>query len=288
MNLSKECKPKLVVVLSRFPFPLEKGDKLRAYYQLRDLSVKFEIYLICTSQIKIKEVHLKEIGKFCKKVYVFKLNKILVLSSVFFGFFGNKPLQVAFFHQNWIQRKINNIIAAVEPNHIFCQLIRMTEYVKNYHACSKTLDYMDALSKGMERRAAKTRRPLKWLFLLEFRRLLSYERQIFDYFEKHIIISERDQYEISHPQNNSMIVIPNGVDERFYQKIDIEKDFDVLFTGNMSYSPNIEAAKILANKIIPTFNKQKSYQINCLISGANPHFSLKKIILRIYSNNWLG
>ena len=29
---------KLFVLLSRFPYPLDKGDKLRAYYQLRYLA----------------------------------------------------------------------------------------------------------------------------------------------------------------------------------------------------------------------------------------------------------
>ena len=33
------------VLLSRFPYPLEKGDKLRAYHQIRELSKKHDIYL---------------------------------------------------------------------------------------------------------------------------------------------------------------------------------------------------------------------------------------------------
>ncbi|MBC8084766.1 MAG: glycosyl transferase family 1, partial [Hymenobacter sp.] len=38
---------KLLVLLSRFPFPLDKGDKLRAYHQLRHLARHHEICLFC-------------------------------------------------------------------------------------------------------------------------------------------------------------------------------------------------------------------------------------------------
>ena len=37
---------KILVVLSRIPFPLEKGDKLRAYYQIKELSKWHDIYLV--------------------------------------------------------------------------------------------------------------------------------------------------------------------------------------------------------------------------------------------------
>ena len=36
---------KLLVVLPRVPYPLEKGDKLRAYHHLKHLSAHFEIVL---------------------------------------------------------------------------------------------------------------------------------------------------------------------------------------------------------------------------------------------------
>ena len=38
MNSSKKNKPKLLMLVSRFPFPLDKGDKLRAFYQIKEMS----------------------------------------------------------------------------------------------------------------------------------------------------------------------------------------------------------------------------------------------------------
>ena len=52
-------KKNIAIILSRFPFPLNKGDKLRAYHQIKYLSNYFDIHLHCLHTEKIEE---KEIG----------------------------------------------------------------------------------------------------------------------------------------------------------------------------------------------------------------------------------
>jgi hypothetical protein len=44
---------KLLVVLSRVPYPLEKGDKLRAYHLVSRLARRHEVYLFCLSDQRI-------------------------------------------------------------------------------------------------------------------------------------------------------------------------------------------------------------------------------------------
>ena len=57
-------KPKLLVVSSRFPYPLEKGDKLRLFYQLKVLSKQYEIILCSLTDVKINEEWLIELSKY--------------------------------------------------------------------------------------------------------------------------------------------------------------------------------------------------------------------------------
>ena len=69
---------KLIIITSRFPYPLEKGDKLRAYEQIKLLSESFEIYLLCTSDRKIKEEYKKELQPYCKEIHLFPISKSLI------------------------------------------------------------------------------------------------------------------------------------------------------------------------------------------------------------------
>ena len=264
-----ESKENILVILSRFPYPLEKGDKLRAFYQLKELSKQFNITLVCTTDIPVSKAHEAIVSQFCTSVHIFQLTKWGLAFQLLKTVFGSKPLQVHYFYRKSVHRKIRTIIAQLKPSHIYCQLIRVSEYVKNEHLVPKTLDYMDALSKGMERRIQTEAWFKKWFYHLESRRLKEYERRIFDYFEHKTIISEQDRKLIQHPDNHKILIVPNGIDASFFEVLPIQKDYELVFTGNFSYAPNIEAAVCLAEEILPRIH-QKGISCKLLLSGANP------------------
>ena len=56
-----------------FPYPINKGDKLRAYYQIKELSKQFEIHLISISDQKIYNEDYRELEFYCKTIKVLYL-----------------------------------------------------------------------------------------------------------------------------------------------------------------------------------------------------------------------
>ena len=277
-------KKKLVVCLSRFPYPLDKGDKLRAFHQIKHLATNYEIYLLCTTDKTINSEKIKVLTEFCKEVHVFQLNRWKILWNLWIHIFTNKPFQVAYFYQFSIHQKIKKVLDEIQPDFIYSQLIRTSEYVKNYHACSKTLDYMDAFSKGIERRMISKKGIVRWIFKQEYQRLLHYERQIFEYFENHTIISEQDRSFIAHPKQKEIVIVPNGV--TYYKEEDYteDKQVDLLFTGNMGYPPNMEAAFFIYHKIRPHLSTQTRF----LIAGVNPPTNLKKLASQTFQvSGWV-
>lgn len=280
---------KIVVLLSRFPYPLEKGDKLRAYHQIKELAKRHEIILCSLTDTKIEQTWINELESFCTELHIFKLKKPLIYWNTLKQLFTSKPYQTGYFYQHSIQQKIGRIIKATQPDHIYCQLIRTTEYVKNIHEIPKTLDYMDALSKGMYRRAEITKGIKKKLFLIEGRRLAEYENRIFDYFNHHTIISKQDKALINHPQKDQITVVENGIAPEFstYEK-PVERNFDIVFTGNMNYPPNVECAEYIINKIYPILIKSRP-EIRILLSGASPHQRISDLAIKdkIVVSGWV-
>jgi len=260
-------------MVSRFPFPLEKGDKLRSYHQIKELAKSHSVHLISLSDSTVHPDHVKELENYCASVTIHQLSRAAILWNTFRALFGKKPLQVGYFFHYGVNKKIQKQLKELQPKHIISQLIRTTEYTKNYHSCPKTLDYMDALSKGIERRIEKARWYSKWLFQLEAKRLQQYERSVFDYYEYKTIISEQDRNYIFHPDRKHIQCVPNGIDSTFfdYQSQQIAT-FDLVFVGNMSYPPNIDAAKYICSVLLPELSQSKF-----LIAGASPHPSLQKI-----------
>ncbi|MBM77400.1 MAG: hypothetical protein CL846_02860 [Crocinitomicaceae bacterium] len=268
----------IVFITSRFPYPLNKGDKLRAYHQIKELSINHNIHLISLSDKKISKIQLLELEKFCSKVDVFYLSKIRIFFNLLRGIFNNKPFQVNYFFSYSIKNKIISIINNNNPDHIFCQLIRCAWYLKDDFKHSKTLDYMDALSKGMERRVAGSGWK-KFIFKIEHERLKQFENLSYEFFDNHTIISKTDREYIPHEKNREIKVIPNGIDTDFFSLLEKDIKYDLVFVGNLSYAPNIDAVEYIANRLLNKLKRIKP-EIKILISGSNPSNKILK-----YSSN---
>ncbi|MFT6167022.1 MAG: sugar transferase (PEP-CTERM/EpsH1 system associated) [Vicingaceae bacterium] len=268
---------KIGVLLSRFPFPLEKGDKLRAYHQIKELAKNNEIYLCCVSDKEVKPSDLMQLKPYCKEIKVIKLSKLTILKNLIKGLlFSKLPLQVAYFFKKSSKKPIVNFFKINRVDHIYCQLIRVSEYVKDVSDIPKTLDYMDVLSKGMERRIEKSKAYLKPFVRIEASRLKKYEHFIFNSFDHKTIISEQDRDLIIHAQNKSIEIIRNGVDLSFFSPRKTEKKFDLVFTGNMSYAPNVDGVTFLVEEVLPELWK-KNHSITLVIAGASPNAKVQRL-----------
>ncbi|OQX72163.1 MAG: hypothetical protein B6D61_14915, partial [Bacteroidetes bacterium 4484_249] len=260
---------RIFILLSRFPYPLEKGDKLRAYNQIKFLSENHEIHLCALNDTKLNDKSISALEPFCKSITVINLSKFAILLNIIKAFFKGKPLQVGYFYNAAAQKKINRLIETITPDHIYCQLIRVTEYVKNTQI-KKTLDFQDVFSKGVERRSLTSPLYLKPILKSEYKRLLKYENLIFDYFDNKTIISKPDRELIPHPEKDKIEIVINGVDTGFFKPMKIKKEYEVVFIGNMGYPPNVNAAEYLAKEILPLVHKQKP-ETKLVLAGASPH-----------------
>ena len=106
---------------------------------------------------------------------------------------------------------------------------------------------------------------------------MDYERMAFDQFNNKIIISYPDRDLIPHPEKEKIVVVANGVDTDFFHPLTREKEYDLVFTGNMGYPPNIDAAEFLVNKILPLV-LEKRPDLRVLIAGTSP--TMRVMVLR--------
>ena len=183
---------KLLILTSRFPYPIEKGDKLRIYHQIRILSKRHTIILCALSDEEIQTAAITELEKYCASIHIFRLQKWALPFHLIRPLFNPIPWQVAYFYRKRIHREIQTIIQTQKPDQIFCQLIRMAAYVQD-EGTPSLLDYMDCFSVGMSRRAAKASTFAKPIFRWESQKLERYEATVFPVFDKHCIISAQDR-----------------------------------------------------------------------------------------------
>lgn len=267
---------KILFLTSRFPFPLEKGDKLRAFYQIAGLSKRHQVILAAVSDVEVLPEHVEVLKPFCRRILVHSISKGKRIRNLARALVSGKPFQVEYFFSKQFKSKLEKIIAEEKPDVIFCQLVRMAEYVRGLKGISKTLDYQDAFSKGYERQAKRENIFMKIPVMMEWKRMLRYEKSVFSDFENKVIISEQDKKLINHSDRSRIEVVPNGVDFNYYSPQLRDKKYDLIFSGNMNYAPNIESAVYIAGKIMPLLKKKRP-GIKLVIAGANPSPEVMKL-----------
>ncbi len=267
---------KIVIITPRVPEILDKGDKLRIFYQIKYLSISHEIHLISLGSNKNEKLN-KELKKYVASFHIITTSKNKrIFNLIYYSITTKMPLQVSYYYSRVNKKKINKIISNLKPDYIYCQLIRTAEYVKDRHE-EKVIDFMDCFSLGLKRRAKTSNFLIKNIINFEYRRVQKYESEIFNFFKKHSIISKFDRENINHRQNKKIIIVENGIDtDHFQRKKNIYKKNTIIFVGNMSYRPNVIAAKFICKKILPLVEMEiKNTKV--IIAGSNPNKEVKEL-----------
>ncbi len=262
---------KILVALSRFPFPIEKGDKLRAYYQLRELSRNNELYVVCLTDKMPSEEEIYEVKKHCKQLEIIQLSFFSRIINILKAIFSKDPFQVHYFESAKMKDAIAYLISTNNIDICYVQLIRIFKNIPFELPTKYYLDYMDAYSEGMKKRINYSRWYEKFFIREEAKRLSIFEEKAFDFFEGHSIISQSDTETLSNKLKQKLNIIPNGVSEEYFvtKTPEIKKEYDIIFTGNMSNHANIQACKYLVQEILPVLNA-KGVKAKICLAGIHP------------------
>jgi sugar transferase (PEP-CTERM/EpsH1 system associated) len=267
---------KIAFITSRFPFPVEKGDKLRAFHHIRWLGDRHEVHLFALTHQDVSDADIQVPRQSCASVSVYQIRRARLFFNVIKGWIDGLPAQVAYFLDQRQKRRMQQDLIRLGPDHIFAQLIRTSEYVRILPV-AKTLDYMDVFSVGSMQRAETGNWFLRPFFAFESKRLQHYERSVYTDFSRHMIISTQDRDRLPLSYRGNVAVISNGVDYDFFAPLRTSvEQYDVLFVGNMGYLPNIEAAEYLISEVMPHV-WQKAPDTSVCLAGARPHRRVQKL-----------
>ncbi len=279
---------RIFILLSRIPWPLEKGDKLRAFHQIRCLSYEHEIILCAlnTDRNADKQKAFKALQPYCRSVNFIDLGLWSQGVNLLKSWIAGRPLQSGYFYGSRAHRRIKNLIMEYKPDVLYGQLLRVAEYLR-HSDLPKALDYQDVFSVGMLRRLEVAPWYQKPFLRTEYRRLSRYETDMFDAFDLKTIISKPDRDLIPHPGKEEIMIVPNGVDQDFFRPMNGAKETDVVFTGNMAYPPNVNAAEYLVCEIMPLVWAKRP-QTKVLLAGATPDLRVRALASeKVKVSGWL-
>lgn len=269
-SFSSQKRNRVLYITTRFPFPTTKGDKLRAYYQIREMSKHNDVYLLTLLEDPSDRKYFSELAPYCKEIIPIELSRKRSARNRFLAHFSWIPSQIGYFYSPELKEKLPGIILAKNIDTVYCQLIRAGQYAAKLTNVRKVIDFVDAFSLNLKRnleQAPITKKPIIWFRMLKTR---WFEQKMLKAFDHALIISEADKKALNH---SDLLVLPNGVvQEKLPQAKSSESEKSVIFTGNMDYWPNEDAARYLVEEIMPHL----SPDIKVYLTGINNNPRVKR------------
>lgn len=185
------------------------------------------------------------------------------------------PLQVALYEDERMRQAIRETRRRERHDVAHVQLVRMAPYLDELCPLPRVVDLVDALSLNMERRARHDRGWWGWVARVEAGRLGRYERAVCDAVDRALVGSPSDAEALGWPPR--LAVVTSGVDLEAFTDTRAGRDpHTVIFSGNMGYFPNVQAALWLGRSILPVVARSIP-GVRLRIVGARPHRRLRAL-----------
>ena len=263
---------KILFVANRVPYPPFRGDKLKIYNLAKRLSIHHGIYLITFAESKEDYNYGEELGKLFKQVQIISLPKWQSYLNCLIAIFSNIPFQVAYFKSRKMNRLVHDFLSKNKIDVIHTQHLRMAQFTSDIQM-PKILDLPDAFSLYWKRRIENQQNPIKCFFeKIEYKRLYKFEGEIVKKFNLGLVCSREDlNYMKQEHGSENIDLLRNGVDLDTFKSDghDYTNNSTLLFTGNMDYSPNVDAVGYFVKEIFPSI-ASKFPNVKFIIAGQRP------------------
>jgi sugar transferase (PEP-CTERM/EpsH1 system associated) len=268
----------LIFISHRIPWPLNKGEKIRAWNIIQYLRPKFRIHLGCVIDDPADMAHIAHMQTVCETVGAFPINRTLQKLKALARLRPGRPLMPDFYHSAALQKWVDATLTRTRMDVIYIYSVAMAPYVLELaHAC-KILDAQDVDSEKWAEYARSASFPMNLVWWREARTLLAYERRAAAACEWSFFVSEPEAacFQRLAPESAHKIVpVECGVDlARFSPDLEFPSPFhtsgpSLVLTGNMDYWPNADAALWFAQDIMPVLRRTRP-NIQFWVVGANP------------------
>ncbi len=255
----------------RLPYPPDRGDRIRTYHLLRELSRHFEVSLAATSDTPIYSEHREALENLTGgRVLIQRVHPWVVRARAGAALLrGESATPAALMHPG-LSRQIVDWHLDMPFDAVLTVCTSMLGYARRlchprfrspriaHPPARHVLDLVDLDSRKWEDYATTAREPMRRLYAAEARRLRMIELGKRDFFDAITLISGAElrawrKLGGTHP---GATVVTNGVDLDYFRPQHNGDKRTVLFVGVLDYKPNVEAVTWFADAVLPGLRKR--------------------------------
>lgn len=269
---------RILFLTSRLPYPPNRGDRLRAYHFLKELSTEHQITLLSFIAGASELEHVDALRPYCRDVRVLLRKPHRSATSVLLGLWRREPLQALYYRSGEMQRLVDQVLVEGQFDVVYTHLFRMAPYVERRSHVYRVVDLTDAISLEVIRSLPYRSWAWRLIYGMDRPRIERYERHVARTVEETWLISEVDRLVLAErcPDAN-ILVVTNGVDlDRFYPTGQPHEPNSLVFVGHLQVFHNVDAVAHLAQDILPLV-AQDITGCTLTIVGADPSSRVREL-----------
>jgi polysaccharide biosynthesis protein PslH len=278
--------PDLLFLAHRLPYPPTKGEKIRAFHDLRYLAQWYDIHLGCLIDDPDDLQYVDTLRAMCSDVYAARINRRVGRATCLRGLLTGEALSVSYFRDSGLAQWVRDVVETVRPAVTFVYSSNIAPYVLDLPNTGKrVVDLVDVDSEKWRLFSAAAKGPMRLVYRREQRKIAELERRIACECDLSVLVSDAEAsvFAGQHPGGSARIrSISNGVDHRYFDPaLPHPPVYDTtrpnyVFTGTMDYSPNADAAGWFATEILPLI-RDSLPAARFHIVGSNPNPEVRKL-----------
>jgi len=248
----------------------DKGDRIRAFHEVRALSRRHRVHLLALSNDP--SPRLGALADMCEKVEVFPLWRPVGMARAALAAAGRRPLTLAFFESRALRQRVAVLARTARFDVVVAYSSAMAPYAEMLHGTPRVLDMVDVDSAKWAQYARFAALPRRPVYAVEARRLRAYEAAAAQRFARVVLATANERAQLlSFAPAAPAVTIPNGVDRDFFRPLDLPKSKHptLVFTGQMDYFANVDGVLHFARHVLPRL-RQRVPELELLVVGRSP------------------
>lgn len=245
-------RPRLLYLCTRFPWPFDRGDRMRAWNLIEQFSRHANVTLVSFTEGRDVDAPVDRLLPLCERVEVVSLPRSRSQLNMVRGIAARAPFQVAYYRSE-VMEKLADRLAREHFDLAFAQLFRMRPYLDRLRRTRKVMELSDSLTLNLRRALPLKPWHLRPAFAEELRRVERYENETMRRVEESWVVAGEDRRDLLARVPDARVeVVPNGIVRRWGAAgLEGPKGPVALFLGNLTVAHNVDAARHLAREIWP-------------------------------------
>ncbi|RMH37809.1 MAG: TIGR03087 family PEP-CTERM/XrtA system glycosyltransferase [Nitrospirae bacterium] len=258
----------------RFPYPPNRGGKIRPYHMIRALSRQHRVTVLTLAESQEELNAGARLRDYCADIMAELMPPIRRWFKAYAALPTFYPSSVAYFDCAALRARVTQLIQTQRFDAIVVHCAFVAPYVAAVRAKRKILDFGDLDSQKWAEYGRHRSIPLRYGYALEAWKLLRFEKRMAKCFD-HCTVTTHGEMADFHRLGigSSCSVIPNGVDFEYFRDVEAQglerPGSKIVFLGKMDYFPNIDGVLFFANEVFPRIRTMVP-DAEFLIVGADP------------------